>query len=149
MESSGGWGIYENSALGRSLKRYLDELLDYYGDQGLMKIYQEQGVYNFYLQNVHPTEGKGSSPKPINKFGQGFKGVRVKGSGSSATMTQKGTFSSTGNHVYWNGKGRSFSWPIPVESTTTPPSILWEHTRRENQRTIRGGRKRDTNITTR
>ena len=50
IEKDGGHVLPEQSSIGRELKKPLDRLKRKYGEDVLLPVYQEKGVYNFYLQ---------------------------------------------------------------------------------------------------
>ena len=59
LESGGGYIIPKNSYVGRAVMKSMRDAINWYGEAGLIPVYEEQGVYNFYLQV--PSDAKSSS----------------------------------------------------------------------------------------
>ena len=54
LDGDGGWIIPRREAIGWALEKQLEKLIAKHGSERLLPIYQENGVYNFYLK----VEGK-------------------------------------------------------------------------------------------
>ena len=65
LEAGGGYVIPIGSKVGKELRDAQREILDKYGTQELLPLWEENGVYNFYLKNVQSSsraaEGSGAS----------------------------------------------------------------------------------------
>ena len=56
----GGYCIPKESRIGREMRMKFSELLNWYGPQGLIPVYLENGVFNFYMK-VDKTESIASA----------------------------------------------------------------------------------------
>ena len=50
LDSDGGWIIPRGGVIGKALENELQRLIQKHGSERLLPVYQEKGVYNFYLQ---------------------------------------------------------------------------------------------------
>ena len=50
MGDHGGWAIPRDSRVGKHLRKAMSEILSKYGHDELIRLYHEDGVYNFYVQ---------------------------------------------------------------------------------------------------
>ena len=75
LEADGGYVIPRDGTIGKKLREELARLIDVYGDYTLLPVYQERGVYNFYLQVDDQVETSAlGNPEPREAPQSGFQG---------------------------------------------------------------------------
>ena len=75
LEADGGYVIPRDGTIGKKLREELARLIDVYGDYTLLPVYQERGVYNFYLQVDDQVETAAlGNPEPREAPQSGFQG---------------------------------------------------------------------------
>ena len=62
LTDQGGYSIPRDSAIGRELQHALDMSIRRHGPAGLIPIYMENGVYNFYVRQPQVTPIQSLSP---------------------------------------------------------------------------------------
>ena len=63
LDGTGGYVIPRTGRIGRKLEKTLEELIRNNGTETLLPVYQERGVYNFYMQ-VEKAEDVATITKP-------------------------------------------------------------------------------------
>ena len=50
LSADGGYVIPKDGRIGRMMQKELDRLVRRFGDESLLPVYREKGVYNFYMK---------------------------------------------------------------------------------------------------
>ena len=66
LQKGGGWIIPENSPIGKELLGCLNRVLSKYGTSGLLPIYEEKGIYNFYIKKEQSKDQKSFATRNNN-----------------------------------------------------------------------------------